>query len=299
MYPHITIITHNGSFHSDDLFAVATLLLLLEKKPVTVEIVRSRDQNVIAKGDFVVDVGGVYDEAKNRFDHHQQGGAGQRSNNVPYAAFGLVWKKFGVEISGGDAIALVVDMMLVQSIDFGDNRGLPLPEIAPGVYPYTLDRMIGVFVSTYGERDRKEDDVFLELLPVVKNVLSREIEKARSIEHARVSVERLYNEAQDKRIVVLDDEYPWYPILIKHPDPLFVVFPDGKSGNWGISSVRKGLYNFENRKDFPKDWAGKRDAELAVVSGVADAAFCHNRLFFAVAKTKEGAIALAYKALVS
>jgi uncharacterized UPF0160 family protein len=37
--------------------------------------------------------------------------------------------------------------------------------------------------------------------------------------------------------------------------------------------------------------------ELAQVTGVADAVFCHNKLFMAVAKSKEGAIKLAELAL--
>jgi len=47
----------------------------------------------------------------------------------------------------------------------------------------------------------------------------------------------------------------------------------------------------------PAEWAGLRDAELARVTGVADAVFCHRNRFMAVARTKEGAVALAKLAL--
>ena len=73
------LVTHNGSFHSDDVFACAALILLLEKKGEKFKIIRTRDEEVIKKGDYVFDVGSVYDGAKNRFDHHQVGGAGKRS----------------------------------------------------------------------------------------------------------------------------------------------------------------------------------------------------------------------------
>ena len=70
------LVTHNGSFHSDDIFAAATLIIYLEKRGEKYEIIRTRDQEIIKTGDYVFDVGGVYDEATNRFDHHQKGGGG-------------------------------------------------------------------------------------------------------------------------------------------------------------------------------------------------------------------------------
>src|SRR3989338_5197622 len=100
-----TIITHDGKFHADDVFAVATLLLILRRESPSVSIVRSRDSALVARADFVIDVGGQYNEEKNRFDHHQIGGAGERKNGIPFAAFGLVWKKFGEALAGSLAVA--------------------------------------------------------------------------------------------------------------------------------------------------------------------------------------------------
>ena len=37
------------------------------------EIVRSRDPKVLDECDIVIDVGGVYDPAAHRYDHHQKG----------------------------------------------------------------------------------------------------------------------------------------------------------------------------------------------------------------------------------
>src|SRR3989344_4441212 len=109
MQPKVTIITHNGSFHTDDVFAVATILLVLKEKQVVTQIVRTRDAVLIASGDFVVDVGSVYDAAHERFDHHQVGGAGARPNGVPYAAFGLVWKKHGTELISSPDVSDLID----------------------------------------------------------------------------------------------------------------------------------------------------------------------------------------------
>jgi len=37
------------------------------------ELERTRDPAILAKCDIVVDVGAIYDESKNLFDHHQRG----------------------------------------------------------------------------------------------------------------------------------------------------------------------------------------------------------------------------------
>lgn len=37
------------------------------------DLVRTRDPAVLATCSVVVDVGGIYDESKQRFDHHQRG----------------------------------------------------------------------------------------------------------------------------------------------------------------------------------------------------------------------------------
>ena len=51
----ITIATHNGSFHADDLFACATLKLLYSDAT----IIRTRDQALLDPADIVLDIGGV------------------------------------------------------------------------------------------------------------------------------------------------------------------------------------------------------------------------------------------------
>jgi len=61
--------------------------------------------------------------------------------------------------------------------------------------------------------------------------------------------------------------------------------------------MRNNPMRYENRKNFPEAWAGKRDGELARATGVPDALFCHTNRFLAVAKTKEGALALAKLAI--
>jgi uncharacterized UPF0160 family protein len=74
----IRIVTHDESFHCDETFAIAALRIHLKEIPH--EIIRTRDKALIETADFVIDVGGIYDPSRNRFDHHQLGGAGERGN---------------------------------------------------------------------------------------------------------------------------------------------------------------------------------------------------------------------------
>lgn len=62
--------THSGSFHCDEALAVYMLKLLPEYKDASVT--RTRDQAILDTMDIVVDVGGVYDPATHRYDHHQR-----------------------------------------------------------------------------------------------------------------------------------------------------------------------------------------------------------------------------------
>ena len=52
------IITHNGVFHADEVFAVA-LIKRYCRSAKNFSVLRTRDMSVISDGDYVVDVGGV------------------------------------------------------------------------------------------------------------------------------------------------------------------------------------------------------------------------------------------------
>ena len=166
------LITHNGSFHSDDIFAAATLSLLLEKNGESFEIIRTRDSEIIKKGDYVFDVGGVYDEKNNRFDHHQIGGAGKHENGIEYSSFGLVWKKFGLELTGSEKAAELIDKRLVAPIDASDN-GFDLVESKHEIFPYFIQDFFLAMNPTWREIDLSKDEMFLKCVEIAKNILTR------------------------------------------------------------------------------------------------------------------------------
>lgn len=289
------IVTHSGNFHTDEVFACAVLSLL---NSGNIEIVRSRDKEDWAKGDYVVDVGGEYDPSRGRFDHHQEGGAGVRPNGIPYSSFGLVWKEFGEKISGSSYVARIIDERIAQPVDAGDN-GFETFGVRGEVAPYLLQDAISAFRPGWNE-PRTEDEGFFDAIPFAEKILAREIARAKTEEEGKRHAESAYANSEDKRIIILEDHYPWYEALGTKPEPLFVVKPDrGDMGKWKIEAVRSDVHSFKNRKDLPREWAGKVGEELAKISGVSDALFCHNKLFIAVAGSKEGAMMLAKLAIAS
>jgi uncharacterized UPF0160 family protein len=86
-------------------------------------------------------------------------------------------------------------------------------------------------------------------------------------------------------------------VLSKFPEPLFAVYYNISGDTWSMKCIRDDVMSFDCRKFLPEAWAGKRDEELEIATGVPGAVFCHNDLFMCVAKTKEGILKLAELAL--
>lgn len=291
----LTLITHDGTFHTDDVFACATLSLVFTDREI--EILRTRDEHDIARGDIVFDVGGVYDPANGRFDHHQKGGAGVRDNGIPYASFGLVWKEYGHMVAGSVENAAFIDEQLVQGID-GADTGAVDRVADKGVYVYSIIDTITAFRPTW-EEDKSLFDAFTEAVSFARMIIGRLVQHATSFKNAEHLLERAYQQAPDKQIIDIGIEYPgWYEVMARYPEPLFVVH-QRTDGKWSVKAVRQNPAEFPVRKKLPASWLGLRDHELAQVSKVLDAVFCHNEGFIAVARTREGALALAKNAVES
>jgi len=308
LFNRVKIITHSGSFHADDVFAVATVKLWLEKNgsksffnKTHIEIIRTRKPEIIAQGDVVIDVGGEYDSVKKIFDHHQKGGAGEHFNGIPYSSFGLVWKEYGENICGSQAVADILDKIIVLPIDADDN-GVDLYKLVyPDVRPYSIHNLIDIYNFVFKEKGEKNlDDNFSKAVDFAKDVLRREIKLSLIEIEEKKYVEQIYQKSEDQRIIILDkniSDESCEDMLVKYEGPLFVVKPDGGSKNWKVKTVKKKRFSFESRKDLPKEWAGKIGEELVQETSVPDALFCHNKRFVIVAKTKEGAVELARLAM--
>lgn len=295
------LVTHDGSFHSDDLFATAVLDIVFDG---CVRIIRTRNPEIINKADIVYDVGGVYDVETNRFDHHQKEGAGQRENGIPYSSFGVVWKKFGEQICGSKEVADMIDKRIVQSIDAVDCGVDAFKPLYNGIILSGVDQVFFDNAPTWKEGNKNIDKIFMRQVKEVKKFLLREIQVTKHDEEGSAILLKAYEKTEDKRIIMIDTNLPRYlfrDTLSKLPEPLYIIYPSSDNNFWKVETIKKSPDTMESRKSFPESWRGLMEdsGKLKEVTGVPDAQFCHKNGFFLTVGSKEGAIALAEKALIA
>lgn len=289
------VATHPGSFHADDVFAVATLRLAFGDD---FEVIRTRDPEELERADMRVDVGMRYDPESGDFDHHQAGRAGARDNGILYASFGLVWREYGPRIcQGWRELAERVDRTLVQGIDALDNgQTIARPLLEDGAREMNMAGLIGGFNPAWDDDETSEDEAFASAVEFARGILEREIASARAVLRAEKAVRQALRERDDERLLFLDRSMPWQRVIAEEaPEVLFVICP--KAGDWCAQAVPRHQGEFDSKISFPKRWGGMRDEELQQASGVADAVFCHPAHFFACARSREGVLELVRKAI--
>lgn len=288
-----TAITHAGTFHTDEVFASVILSKVVDN--LVIARVFEVPENVDDK--IIYDIGG------GKFDHHQLGGNGQREDGILYSSCGLIWKEYGKlflekrNYSNAKELFEIIDKDLIEYIDANDN-GI-FPNIDTSYNFIHLSKLISEFNVKWNE-DTDNDINFIKAVNFADIIFENKINSIISKLDARIIIENAVEKSKDN-IMFLDKFAPWKEFLLKKEDKkatdiLFVIFPSNRGG-YSISAVSKELNTFENRKDFPKDWAGLKDKELQEVTGVDSAIFCHNNRFIASAKTKEDAYKLAILAI--
>ncbi|OBT65332.1 hypothetical protein VE03_04622 [Pseudogymnoascus sp. 23342-1-I1] len=80
---------------------------------------------------------------------------------------------------------------------------------------------------------------------------------------------------------------------------IYVLYPEGsaKGSKWRIQAVSVTTDSFESRKPLPEAWRGFRDDVLDGITGIQGGVFVHAAGFIGGNTTKEGALAMARKAL--
>lgn len=316
------IATHSGSFHADDVFGVAVLTAVFPDH----EVVRTRDEALIATADFVVDVGGRWDPPAGRFDHHQREFDGARTRQAAdgsveraegYASAGLVWREFGpayvrqVAQEMGEQLPEATLARVAGDIDDGLVRYLDLVDtgeamVAPGAIG--LSTLLSTLNSSWMEEQglggaelaRLQLRRFEEAMAIVQLFLERLVRRRIGQELAAAQV-RAAERLLDGRVLYLArGGMPWTSVVLEEmPDVRLVLYPetDENEQRFVLRTVPAGPGTFASRMDLPQAWAGLRDAQLAQVTGVPDAVFTHTKRFIAVARSLQGALRLAELAL--
>jgi uncharacterized UPF0160 family protein len=270
---------------------MATAIL---KEIFDIELVRTRDMEALEKLDIVYDVG------DGEFDHHQVEKE-FREGGTPYAACGLIWRKFGRDVVKKNAPTLseneiqnvfrYIDRNLIESIDASDNGIRAAMTIIPTP---NISTLISNFNPPWDVAAENEDEYFHQAVKLADVVLGNALAQQISTMKAKEHIAAAYDIRPRPELLVLDRFYPWPRVLNsidREKTVLFVVFP--REDEYIIQTVRGVGGSLGNRKSLPESWAGKRDDELNEILDIDDAIFCHSGRFIAGAKSFDSIMKMA------
>ncbi|XP_042067135.1 MYG1 protein C694.04c-like [Salvia splendens] len=285
--------THNGSFHCDE--ALGCFMIRLTNNFSQAHIVRSRDPKVLETLDAVLDVGGVYDPAKHRYDHHQKAfeeifGHGF---NTKLSSAGLVYKHFGKEIIAKELqvdedhpdvqrlfLAVYKNFMEVYK---SSTRGAGCPRRAG--------------FAEIGEKWKSEKFFNVRAVKFTATIIYHWIEEYYKFYiDARVfcfivNFIKFYFLQWKLHLFELEEE------MKINPPIKYVLYQDDRSKSWRVQAVAMAPDRFESRKALPAPWRGLRNDELSRESGIPGGVFVHMSGFIGGSQTYEGALAMAKAAL--
>lgn len=293
----IRALTHDGGFHADEVTAYA-ILRLAEPETVPAGFVRTRDPRLIERAEIVFDVGGVFDPARHRYDHHMRDKP-LRPDGTPYSSAGLVWAAFGrqalrtthpgLDEADLEAAWLAFDREFILPIDRIDN-GVGQPETL-GFSTLVAD------MNPAWDEDGSGNAAFLAAADLAEGAVRRKFAAILARLRARRAVIEAAEAAEDPRLIELPGPMPWEEVAFERGLPvLFVVYPDRK-GRWRIDCMRPEPGSFAQRLPLPEAWAGLSGPDLQRVSGIPDAGFVHPARFTGGASSREGILAMARAAL--
>lgn len=269
---------HDGTFHGDEVSAAALLILydLIDRDKIT----RTRDLNILKTCDYVCDVGGVFDPASKRFDHHQSDYSGTLSSAGMVLNYLLDqkiidkdWHRF-------------LDKQLIAGVDAIDN-GLYTP-------PYglcTFSGLISEFVPVdHDSPPESYTNAFLEALDFCLNHIKRLRARFDYIQAAKVVIEAEMKKQQE--VLYFDRSLPWVESFFAlggedHPAK-FLIMPAGE--HWKLRGIPPTYdRRMEVRVPLPESWAGLLESDLKKVTGIDGAIFCHKGRFISIWETKADA----------
>lgn len=325
--------THSGTFQADEAMGVFLLRQTAEYR--TSKVVRSRDPKVLEPLDIVIDVGGVYDHSKLRYDHHQRGyeerfDSGKKGNAgrvTKLSASGLVYRHYGKQVLqefypalSEEHVELAYNKIydnLMEALDAIDTGVEMVPDGVEMLYRDStgLASRVGRLNPRWNEVDdvtgnkpdeneRFEQAVAIcgqDFASVMTKVVESDIPARKFVEEALSK--RFETDSSGQIICFSYGGLPWrdhlYELEKSHQiDPLikFVLYED-TSGMWRVQAVTVEGRGFENRLSLPASWRGVRDEDLASVTQIPGSRFVHAAGFIGGADTYEGVLAMAKVAL--
>ncbi|XP_072014533.1 LOW QUALITY PROTEIN: MYG1 exonuclease-like [Amphiura filiformis] len=317
--------THSGSFHCDEALACFLLRTLPEYKDA--EICRTRDPKMLDTCDIVVDVGGVYDPSKHRYDHHQRSFKETMNSLRPetpwttkLSSAGLVYLHFGEEIIANalkidntdDKVSTLYNKMyenFVEEIDAIDNGVSQTEEKPKYVISSHLSSRVKHLNPAWNQPDADPWEGFQKAMALTGeefllrlNFYNDSWWPAREIVETALK-QRFEVDSSGEIMVLPQGGCPWKEHLydlektLNVETPIKYVLYSDQSDKWRIQCVSVDSHSFENRLSLPEKWRGVRDAELSEVSGIPGCIFVHATGFIGGNETHEGVLQMARTSL--
>lgn len=317
--------THSGSFHFDE--ALGCFLIRLTPKFANSHIIRTRDPQVLDSLDAVLDVGGVYDPSRDRYDHHQKGFEEVFGHGfcTKLSSAGLVYKHYGKEIIAKElqldqahphvhCLFLAVYKNFIEAIDAIDN-GINQynTDVSPKyIINTSLSSRVGRLNLEWTDPDQsaeKENEAFQRAMTLAGNELLESIHfHAKSWLPARsIVMECLAARAEidsSGEIMVLWKSCPWKLHIFELeeemkvvPSTKYVIYEDDRRASWKVQAVAVGPDKFDSRKPLPCQWRGLEGKELSSITGLPGCVFVHMSGFIGGNQTYEGALEMARASL--
>ena len=225
-------------------------------------------------------MGGVYDSAQGRFDHHQHTYDGPLSS----AGMVLTW----LEETGRISVELYDELrqQLVDYVDDVDNG-----RIAPVAGVPCFPMLIGSF-NLSCESLEDFDRAFVRAGEAAQGVVQGIADGVARAALSREIVQAAMKVADlgGHNYMVLENYVKWkkaYFAMGGETHPTEFVLHPGLDGRWRVVAIPPEAGSFGKKCPLPEAWAGLRDDELADISGVEGAVFCHKNRFIAVWRTRE------------
>lgn len=312
------IITHSGVFHSDEIFSIA-ILQLLDRHWEDVEIVRTRDADVIKKAfsenTLILDVGEVFSPENGWIDHHQISFDKKYTiineygdyETIPMATCGCVWSLVSDHIIrqlakskdiflNKDNLEYVKSSMKnylfqIDAVDVGKLDCLGISKAQ------TMIATISMFNSDNVNDSVEQLSNFKKAINLAKMILTKKIfsilRKVLSREKIFNSLEESKNNHHEDYLIIEEVGTPWKEIVFENWEDFektkLVIFKAGED-DWRVQTLPLYKDDFTSQRNpAPVDLRGKSTEEIKSISGINDITFIHRSGFLGGVKSLKSA----------
>jgi len=332
------IVTHNGIFHCDEVFA-AFMLTNHTKEFKYSKIIRSRKKEDWLKADALLDVGCEFNLEKRQFDHHQNtfNETFSEHHSIKLSTAGIIFKYFGKEIIVDildnlckekqcsnkwtskeiDEIYNYVYSELFENIDAMDNGISQYENTETPKYRVTTHLSCRVSRMNLSWNEKNNNDLEMKNFEIAMKMCGEELVSfidvcafsylpAKNIvQTAVLNREKVHESGQ---IIEMPSFCPWTDHLFQIEKQLIsqnfntkpILFAIIAANNeFCVRAVPLSPKSFDLRKPLKDTWRGVPDAQIELLSGIKGLKFVHASGFIGGAKTREAALALAVQSLFS